>query len=86
MTSPAGSGHLAALFLPTATGSGTQRLVGGTCTVWAGIAPYNSTVVVGTVTYTNLPVVNPAAMSTGLVLLITSPAGPIILGRLYPGS
>ena len=79
---------LTRLFLPPSRGAGTQLLMSGTCTVWTGGAGplYPSTVIVGTATYTNLPVINPAAMGTGLVLLISTPAGPIILGKLYAGA
>ncbi len=63
-------------------GRGTSLLAGGSCTAWDGVT-YANTVQVGETGYTNLPVLNPAAMSTGLVLVAFSPTGPIILGRLY---
>lgn len=78
--------HLAELLLPVARGEGTQLLTVGTCTAWSATAPYNSTVVVGSVTYLNLSVLNPAAMSVGRVVLMNAPGQPIILGRLYPGT
>ncbi len=65
----------------TLAGAGSALLMGGTCTAWDAVT-FHSTVVVGTVTYTNLPVLNTAAMSTGSVLLVNTPARPIILGRL----
>lgn len=79
---------LTRLFLPPSRGAGTQLVMQGTCTVWTGGAGplYPSTVVVGTVTYTNLSVLNPAAMSPGAVLLLNTGGPPIILGRLYPGA
>lgn len=63
-------------------GRGVGTLMGGVCTAWDGTT-YANTVTVGESTWTNLPVVNPAAMSTGLVLLAFSAAGPIVLGRLF---
>lgn len=77
------SQDLTRLFLGLPTGVGTQLLMPGTCTAWdAGTK--HSTITVGTVTYTNLPIVNAAlaTMATGTVLLINTPGSPIILGLL----
>lgn len=63
-------------------GSGVSTFIGGTCTAWDGVT-YANTVVASTTTFSNLPVLDPAAMSTGTVLLAVGPAGPIILGRLH---
>lgn len=73
---------LTRLFLTPPAGRAVQLFMGATCTVWDGVT-YTNTVVVGSVTYTNLPVINPAGMSTGRVLLARTTAGPIILGRIY---
>lgn len=75
------SADLSRLFLPSARGAGTQLLMPGICTLWDAVTKHN-TVLVGTVTYTNLPVLNATAMAAGQVLLINTPAGPIILGLL----
>lgn len=63
-------------------GAGTSLLMGGLCTAWDGVT-FANTVSASTTSYTNLPVLNPAAMATGLVLLAFGPAGPIILGPLH---
>lgn len=73
---------LADLFLTPSAGSPLQPLLGGTMTAWNG-GTYANTVVVGSVTYTNLPVINPTLLSTGLVLVAVTAAGPIILGRIF---
>jgi hypothetical protein len=77
------SGDLARLFLASNPGTAVQPLMGGTCTVWTPTGSY-STIVVGSTTYTNLPILNSAlaTMGTGLVLLINTPRGPLVLGRL----
>lgn len=74
---------LADLFLTAPAGAGTQLLMGATLTTWDGVTFANTVVIGGTVTYTNLPVINPATITTGRVLLANTPAGPIILGRIY---
>jgi hypothetical protein len=73
---------LARLFLAPPAGGAVQTFMGATCTAWDATT-YANTVVVGSVTYTNLPVIAPAQMSTGRVLLVHTPAGPIVIGRLY---
>ena len=77
------SNDLARLFSPDNVGAGVQLLMGGTCTAWDPVAAH-STVVVGTVAYTDLPILSSAlaTMSVGLVLLIKTDRGPLILGRL----
>jgi hypothetical protein len=62
-----------------------QNLVGGTMTVWDPISQSN-TVVVGQVTYQNLPVVSPVGLTEGLVLLQKGPASYIIMGMLAGAS
>jgi hypothetical protein len=75
--------ELARLFLGRQAGTGTQLLMGATLTTWDAVTFANTVVIGGTVTYTNLPVINPAAITTGRVLLANTPAGPIILGRIH---
>lgn len=75
------SADLSTLLLPTIRGAGTQLVTRGTCTAWDGSTKH-STVLVGTVTYTNLAVLNAAAMATGAVLLLNTGGPPIILGVL----
>lgn len=74
--------ELARLFLASPAVRAVQLLMGATCTAWDAATFANTVVIGGTVTYTNLPVLNPAAMSVGRVLLANTPAGPIILGRI----
>lgn len=75
------SADLSGLLLPGVRSAGTQLVMPATCTAWDGSTKH-STVVVGTVTYTNLAVVNAAAMATGPVVLLNTPGAPIILGPL----
>jgi hypothetical protein len=77
------SDDLAGLFLPAFAGAGTQELMAGICTAWDAVT-FHSTIVVGTVTYTNLPIMSPAlaTMGTGLVTLHRTAAAYIITGRL----
>lgn len=82
MTSPLGS-----LLLASQPQGGQQAEThsitqGGVCTKW-DTTSYENEVMFGQTKYTNLSVVNPAAMSTGQVLLLITPAKPIILGRLF---
>lgn len=72
---------LTRLFLPPATGVGTQLFTSAIMTAWDGTTKAN-TITNGVVTYTNLPVINAAALTTGLVLLANTAAGPIVLGNL----
>jgi multidrug efflux pump subunit AcrA (membrane-fusion protein) len=58
-------------------------IFGGYLTVWTGVAPYPNTVLANGTTYTNLALINPTLLAVGPVLLIDTPARPIILGRLY---
>lgn len=58
-----------------------QDWVGGLMTQWDAVS-FSNTVLVGPVTYRNLPVVSPNGMSVGLVLLARGPAGYIIMGNL----
>lgn len=78
------SAELSRLFLPPNTGVGLPLLMQGTCTVWDAVTNHATVVVGGVATYTNPPILNSAlaTMSTGIVLVIFSDGGPIILGRL----
>lgn len=51
------------------------------CTEW-NPTTYENVVKFGTTVYNNLAVLNPAAMAIGQVLLLNTPAKPIILGLL----
>lgn len=77
------SRDLAALFSPPNAGSGTANVMPGTCTAWDA-ATSHSTIVVGTVTYANLPILSSAlaTMGTGLVTLLATPKSYLVLGRL----
>jgi len=55
---------------------------GATCTAWNPTTFENTVKIGSTQTYTNLPVVNPAAMSVGDILLANTLPKPIILGRI----
>lgn len=52
------------------------------CTAWDPVTRQN-TVTDGAVTYTNLSCLNPAAMTTGRVLVVQTGGRPVILGNLY---
>lgn len=74
---------LSGLFFGPTGGNSTLPWMGGVMTVWDAVTYANTVVVGGAVTYTDLPVINPAGLSTGQVLLAQTPAGPIVLGRIY---
>lgn len=76
------SDDLARLFLPQRPGTAAQTFMGAVCTAWDAVT-YANTVQAGSVVFTNLPVIQPAGMATGLVLLATTPGGPIVLGPIY---
>lgn len=75
---------IARLIDPLPGGSNIENVTSGTCTAWDAITFASTVVVGGAVTYVNLPIISPAlaTMGTGLVLLLRSDRGPIILGRL----
>lgn len=58
---------------------------GGTCTEWNATS-FENVVRAGNAVYYNLPVLNPAAMAIGNVLLLKTTAKPIILGLLVRAS
>jgi hypothetical protein len=62
-----------------------QDWVGGIMTQWDAVS-FANTVLVGPVTYRNLPVVSPNGMSVGTVLLAKGPAGYLIMGNLGTSS
>jgi hypothetical protein len=63
----------------------TQDVAGGVMTVWDPVS-YANTVVIGPVTYQNLPVVNPNGLTEGTVLVLKAPGGYIVLGMLGTSS
>lgn len=73
---------LARLFLGSDGGSNLAPVIGGTMETW-NATTYANTVRVGSVVYSNLPVVNPSALSTGTVLLLKTEASLVVLGRIY---
>lgn len=75
------SADLSGLLLPSNRGAGTQLITRGLCTAWDAVT-HRNTVAVGTVTYTNLAVLNVVGMATGAVLLVNTGGPPIILGLL----
>jgi hypothetical protein len=58
-----------------------QDWVGGVMTQWDAVS-FANTVVVGPVTYRNLPVVSPNGLTEGTVLLAKAPGGYIVIGML----
>lgn len=64
-------------------GRGTSFVMGGLCTAWNGTT-YANAVSVGETDYDDLPVLAGAVatMGTGTVLVIFTPTGPYILGRI----
>jgi hypothetical protein len=62
-----------------------QNWVGGVMTQWDAVS-FSNTVIVGPVTYRNLPVVSPNGLTVGTVLLAKGPAGYIVMGMLGSAS
>lgn len=58
-----------------------QDWVGGLMTQWDAVS-FANTVLVGPVTYRNLPVVSPNGLTEGTVLLAKAPGGYIVMGML----
>lgn len=64
---------------------GTRPIMGGvllTLDLTAGPTYGRNTVSVGSTIYTNVSLLNAATLTTGLVLLAITDAGPVVLGRL----
>lgn len=78
MTAPL---ELAKLLLPTPD-AGTLPVFGGYLLAWDAVT-YANTVSGGAQQYTNLACIAPTLLAVGPVLLLSTPARPIILGRLY---
>lgn len=79
MTGP--SDDLARQLLPAPDG-GTLLVFAGYITAWNAVTREN-TVAGGGQDFVNLPMINPDTLAIGPVLLIDTPAAPIILGRIY---
>jgi hypothetical protein len=63
-------------------GGRQPTFLGGYLTEWDEVTHANK-VALGGFTYDNLPVINPALLGLGPVLLAYSDEGPIVLGRIY---
>ena len=75
---------LAPLFIEgDAADTATDLVFTGTMTAWNSTTYNNIVEVVPGYSFTNLPVINPAGLSTGPVLLLRTSGRPIILGRIY---
>lgn len=74
---------LAELLRTSEDGTVESLLIRATITSWNTTTGAN-TVGANGVTYTNLPFIGPPAnIGAGAALLISTPGGPVILGRLY---
>lgn len=82
MTAPASLSDNLARQLLGAPDGGTLLVYGAYLTAWDAVTREN-TVSTGAQTFTNLPCVNPTQLAVGPVLLVDTPAAPIILGRIY---
>lgn len=71
-----------ARFLLGSPDGGTLPFYGGYMTAWNPTTREN-TVSGGAQEFTNLPCINPTLLAVGPVLLLDTPAAPIILGRIY---
>ncbi|MGH3986929.1 MAG: hypothetical protein ACRDTZ_06380, partial [Pseudonocardiaceae bacterium] len=89
MTAPRDPFSLTRLFITPSAATPNPTLaqdwVGGMMTEWDAVSYFN-TVIVGPVTYRNLPVVSPNGLTTGPVLLAKAPAGYIVIGMLSRAS
>ncbi|GEL17699.1 hypothetical protein [Pseudonocardia asaccharolytica] len=74
---------LSALFLTRTPDGAVAPLMGAWLTAWNPTTYENTVNIGGAVILQNLPVVNPAGVAVGIVLLANTAAGPIILGRIY---
>ena len=75
---------LADLLLPDRAGRGSAAFMGGVLMTWDAVT-YANTVRVGAALYTNLAVLNPAALPVGAqvaVLLARTGGAPVVLGPL----
>lgn len=70
-------------------GYGVSPVMGAILTVWAYPGPdpanpdYHNVVTDGAYTFTDCLVLNPGMLQPGRVLLLFTPAGPVILGNTY---
>ncbi len=69
-------------------GYGVSPVMGAVLTVWNYPGPgptpdYHNVVTDGAYTFTDCLVMNPAILQLGRVLLLFTPAGPVILGNTY---
>lgn len=71
-----------ARYLLGAPDGGTLSWYAGYLTAWDPVTREN-TVSGGAQNFVNLPCINPSLLAVGPVLLLDTPAAPIILGRIY---
>jgi hypothetical protein len=67
-------------------GYGVSPVMGAVLTVWNyadPVHPYHNVVTDGAYTFTDCLVLNPSILQLGRVLLLFTPAGPVILGNTY---
>ncbi len=78
------SDDLSRTFLgPGPAGYGVSPVMGAVLTVWDYPTTYHCVVTDGAYTYTDCLVLNPSLLQLGRVLLLFTPAGPVILGNTY---
>lgn len=80
MTSPDDFG-LTRLFLPRPVGAATATPLGATLVTWNPIT-YQNTVIIGSTTYTDLPVLNPTSLTTGPVMVQKTASGWVVVGMI----
>ena len=71
---------------PGPGGYGVSPVMGAVLTVWAYLVDpldFHNVVTDGAYTFTDCLVLNPSLLQLGRVLLLFTPAGPVILGNTY---
>jgi hypothetical protein len=82
MTGPNPSYDSVARFLVGQPDGRTLAIYGAYMTEWDPVTRWN-VVSGGAQEFTDLPMINPTLLAVGPVLLLETPAAPIILGRIY---
>lgn len=65
------------------SGYGVSSVMGAVLTVWNYPTDFGNTVTDGASTWNDCLVLNPSLLQLGRVLLLFTPAGPVILGNTY---